>query len=261
MDPSLLLSACDRHGPFFELEASALGVSHLMLVSDYFRNAPDGTLFVFGGQIDISGSYRYRHKVHGWEIYVEPHGLAGVNLATTSLDDIAKRIEDLKFSSEAKQQVASVAMHLHENYESVIFDREALPELMLEIFSRLPLGSKLVIVLDHERVRDIDGRVVSAAWLSDYAHQIRSIVAPYPFVGVTSFGDHVRSDDEIHIGGNHYDRMVYYRMAEAIATAFRSLTAKTVGPAPFSTKDIALIKDKRKEMIHAAAETHCRIPA
>ncbi len=258
---SLLLSAADRSGPEFEKEAAALGVPHPMLVTDYFRNSPRGTAFVFGGQMD-SGAYRYRHKVHGWEIFIEPHGLSGLNLATASIDEINHQIENLEFSEEAKKEIASVAKHVHENYESITFrSEEVLPGYMHEIFARIPEDSKLVIVLDHERVRDMDGSVRDATWMKAYPPLIRSIAEPFPFVGVVSFGDHVQSDDEIHVGGNHYDRMVYYRLAEAIVSKLRSLQPKNCNLTAPGSEDTGFGLSRRPELGRAVAEARDPVEA
>jgi hypothetical protein len=188
---------------------------------------PQMVVFVFGGQLDLAGNRRYRHRTYGWELVIEPHGLAGVDLVDITSSALAKRIEDLDFSSQAKEAVASVAMHIKENYETIVFQGErVLPSLLQTIFDRIPGGSKLVIVLDHERVRADDGTMLSAPWVKAYGDEVRTIIAPYPFVGVVSFADYISDDSEVHIGGNHYDRMVYHRMAEGIASAIRGLRAK-----------------------------------
>jgi len=228
---TLLLSACDRGEQSLESEADALSVPKNMLVTDYFQSAPAGAAFVFGGQQDIPGSLRYRHRQHGWEIYVEPHGLDGVDLVSTAQEDILARVEELTHPTATKVSVAKVALHIHKNYEKIAIRAEDLKPAMEEIFRRIPVGSKLVLITDHVRVRVTDTDVIDAPWSVNYHTAIEAIAAPHPFVCVVSFKDHVRNDEEIKIGGNHYHRSVYLRMAEAIIDQLRKTPPKTAEPA------------------------------
>ena len=68
---------------------------------------------------------------------------------------------------------------------------------------------------------------MDAPWSADYHAAITAIAAPYPFVRVVSFKDHVRNEEEINVGGNHYHRMVYLRMAEAIIEELKNTPPKT----------------------------------
>jgi hypothetical protein len=203
-----------------------------MLISRFFEDVPPGAVFVFGGQWDIDGSRRYRHKIHHWEIAVTPHALENINWMDVSDGELDLYIDGLAFSAEAKRSVAAVAKHIRSNYESVALRGEVLPELMRAVFSRVPVGSKIVLLVDHVRVRTTDGEVVDAPWARTYGEQIRAIAKLYPFVAVVSFGDYVHNDGEIHIGGNHYDRMVYYRMAEGVASAIRAVPARATSELP-----------------------------
>ncbi len=224
---TLLLSACDRSGPLLESEADALGIPKDMLVSDYFKSIPAGAALVFGGQQDKHGSLRYRHKQHGWEICVEPVGLYGVDLIATAREDILARVAGLNYPDAGKKNIAKIALHIHENYESVAFSQERdLRPAMEEIFSRVPQGSKLALITDHVRVRATDGEVVDWPASAAYHRAITAIAAPYPFVRVVSFKDHIQNEEEVRIGGNHYHRRVYLRMAEAIIEELRNAPPK-----------------------------------
>ena len=230
---TLLLSACDRSESSLEIEADALGIPKDMLVTDYFQSAPAGTAFVFGGQFDRNGSPRYRHTHYGWEICVEPHGLEGVDLVRTHPEDILARVKGLNCADAVKSDIAKIALHIHQNYESFAFSQEQdLCPAMEEIFSRVPIGSKLVLITDHARVRDTNGEVVDAPWSAQYHAAITKIAAPHPFVRVVSFSDHIRTEEEINVGGNHYHRMVYLRMAEAIIKELKNTPPKATEPHP-----------------------------
>jgi len=96
---------------------------------------------------------------------------------------------------------------------------------MRDFFDRIPTGSKVILILDDDRVRERDG-VRPASWVRHYSSLIRSVVAQYSFAATASFTDSICSEEEIQQGGNHYDRMVYYRMAENILSAIRAVPAK-----------------------------------
>jgi FkbH-like protein len=214
---TLLLSACDRSALMLESEAKALAIPKDMLVIDYFQNAPAGTAFVFGGQLDTPDSPRYRHKKLGWEILMDLHKMSGIDLASVAKEDLLAYIAGLDINDAVKRLLADVALHIHENYESFRFSPERdLGPAMEEIFRRIPSGSKLILMTDHDRQRSVEGEMLDVPRSAEYHAAVTAIAAPYPFVRVVSFKDHVWNDGEVFVGGNHYHRMVYLRMAEAI---------------------------------------------
>ena len=85
----------------------------------------------------------------------------------------------------------------------------------------------MILMTDHSRVRLERDWVVPATWTELYRRIVGEVAARHDFVSVASFEDHVRDDDEICMGGNHYNRMVYYRMAEAIVAAARAIPGKS----------------------------------
>ena len=223
---SLLLSACDRAGPEFEAECAALGIPYLMLVSNYFTSPPEGTVFVFGGQYDCPGPHRYRHKVHGWELKLEPHNMGSVDVVSVPEEKLRETLDKLNATDTIKKEVAATAWHIRANYESVRNPCDStLIQLMHDFFDRIPIGSKVILMLDDDRVRERDG-VRPASWVRHYSSLMTSVAAHYAFAAVVSFTDNICSEEEIQLGGNHYDRMVYYRMAENILARIRTVPAK-----------------------------------
>jgi FkbH-like protein len=227
---SLLLSACERFGTEFEAEAARLGLPYQMMVNHYFDDAPRGTAFVFGGQLDFTGSRRFRHKDRGWEVFVAPHGLETQDWMTMSETDLDAAVAALPFTQEVKSGVMATARHMRDNYEVVPFNTERdLPKLYGRIVDCLPEGSRIVFMLDHKRVRVDDHNVIDASWTSVYREVLRRWVESCPYAAVCSFEDHIHDEREIRIGGNHYDRMVYLRMAQDIAATIATLPAKGDG--------------------------------
>jgi FkbH-like protein len=221
----LLLSAVDHTDRVFEEEMALLGISAPLLGTDYFRDAPEGTIFVFNGGMDAFGAiHRVRHRLHGWEIHATSGDSA--DFVSGSAEDIARLVAEAKSDAE-RRQLEFATRHIRENYETVGGDSgSALESAMEELVRRVPQGCKLVILLDDERRRSKRAGVRIKRERVRYNEWARSFAARFPFVGVTSFSDAIQSEDEILQGGNHYARMVYWRAAEKIVEVARQIGLK-----------------------------------
>ena len=252
---SLLLSACDHSGPDFEREATTLGLPFALMGGAYFRNPPEGTAFIFSGGMDAGLVPRYRHKERGWEIKIEINGLPALNFVSSSDEEIEK-IEGMKFPASTREQVLSVVRHLRQNYDVVRRGgrHDELSELMCLLFDRVPVGSKFVVILDDERIRQADGVIKAFPWIAQYNEGIKSIAASFPYVGVLSSSDFIRSEDELQVNGNHYDRMVYCRLADEIAETLRRLPAKAAAAAGVRPLSSAAIADVAQDQPQRPAD-------
>jgi hypothetical protein len=221
----LLLSAVDHTDRVFEEEMALLGISAPLLGTDYFRDAPEGTIFVFNGGMDAFGAiHRVRHRLHGWEIHATSGDSA--DFVSGSAEDIARLVAEAKSDAE-RRQLEFATRHIRENYETVGGDSgSALESAMEELVRRVPQGCKFVILLDDERRRSKRAGVRIKRERVRYNEWARSFAARFPFVGVTSFSDAIQSEDEILQGGNHYARMVYWRAAEKIVEVARQIGLK-----------------------------------
>jgi hypothetical protein len=73
------------------------------------------------------------------------------------------------------------------------------------------------------------GTLFAAPWVADYNRKLRAAIADIPFAAAVSFTDGLQNETEIRSGGNHYERRVYARVADAILKAAASLPAKARG--------------------------------
>ena len=223
---SLLLSSYEHAAETLEQEARALGMPHALMGGNFFEAPAPGTLFVFSGGFDAGSGVRYRSRRTGLELRIEINGLPTLDFVAASEDEVEK-IQQMRFASSATEEVVAVVRHIRDNYEAVPgVGLLGLPVAMATLFDRVPVGSKLIVLLDDPRTRGKDGVVQVAPWVSRYNDQIRSIVQPFAFVDVISFADVIGCEDDIQIGGNHYDRMAYFRVAEEIAIAAGRLSPK-----------------------------------
>jgi FkbH-like protein len=219
----LLLSAVKHTGHAFEEEMARLGISAPLLGTGYFRDAPEGTIFVFSGGMDAFGAvHRVRHRLYGWEI----HATSGdsTDFVSTPEEEIARLVAEATSDAE-RRQLEFVTRHVRENYETVGGGSD-LQGAMDELVRRVPQGSKLVILLDDERRRSKRAGIKVKHERVRYNEWVRSFASRFPFVGVAAFSDAIQSEDEILPGGNHYARMVYWRAAEKIVEVARQLAPK-----------------------------------
>ena len=226
---ALLLSASDHKGYDCDQESSVLDPSALM-GCNYFADVPDFTIFVFSGGLDAGAGAYYRHRSSSWDIKIELNGFPRIDFIAASDEDL-RMINDLKLPATSKTQINEVIQHIRDNYVTVKSVANGdLPKLMDSLFERVPSGSKFIIVLDDDRVRSNDGTLRVAPWITRYNDQMKSIVAPFRFVEALEFKDFIEDENEIQIGGNHYHRMVYCRLAEAIITTAQRLPGKMETP-------------------------------
>jgi hypothetical protein len=223
----LLLSAVKHAGPLLEQELDRLGIAAPLTGTDFFRDAPEGTVFVFSGGLDASNAVgnRIRHRRFGWELHISV-GPCG-NFVSATPDEIAHVIASAKSDAE-RRHLEFVTSHVRASYEaSGERTWTSVQAAMEELVRRVPEGCKFVILVDDERRRTKDGAILVRPGRVRYNERIKSFAAQYPFVGTVAFGDVIENNDEIHSGGNHYERAVYLRMSEKIVEVARQLTTKS----------------------------------
>jgi FkbH-like protein len=223
----LLLSACGRHGPALACEAEALGIPYDLLVSDYFAAVPPGTAFVFAGGSDGYKRIRYRHRRHGWEIRADPEGLQRFNVFEHTGAELEAKLDQFVRPGVHREQAGRFARHVKAQYDPVAGETEADVETHTRaLLDRIPPGSKLVLILDSPRIRVRGDALHIWAPRRAYNLQIARLLANCPFAAALGFDDCIHAEEEIFQGGNHFDRKVYFRMAEAILDALRGLRPK-----------------------------------
>lgn len=227
----LILSYADRIGPEFAEEAVRLGLPEHLAAYDLFGEAPPGTALVVNCTRDFGfGVRQFRHKERpDWVVAQEVAARPLLNLITTDWDQLREGLaEALSTDPEARQKLEAVAAHLRRDYvyENEPHSLDRVEAGILGIIARVRPGVKLVFVLDHHVTRDPGGRLIDMPTLALANDRVRAIASGFAFVGTVSFSDAVKSDEEIQPGGNHYDRPVYLRLAEALATCITELDAR-----------------------------------
>jgi len=186
-------------------------------------------VFIFSCGLDaFPGAIRYRHRENGWEIALHPIGDAQFDFNEGSDEEINRRIRAADYFTPAQlEQVSGIARHIRANYETLRGTPEVQrAERLRSLIKRIPPGSKLVLLLDHDRIRNADDAVQPIPFIRRYNDMVRSVQCEYSYVAAVSFSDVIAEDSEIQTGGNHYHRVVYQRMAESLAEVIRQLAPK-----------------------------------
>jgi FkbH-like protein len=232
----LALSTCSRGAEQFRSEAEALGLPNDLCTMDFFAHVPDGTAYVFSSGLDGEGRSRYKHKGHGWEIVLEPMGGPFVDFTTIAPEDLHIRLLARHHDEQSiyLKHIERVAKHIRANYVAVpsLSDSERC-EALHEVVARLPVGSKMIFLLDHDQIRWDDGVLRAAPHVAHYNSLVKSVSDQYSFTGAVSFSDLIDSEEQVQVGGNHYHRLIYLRAAERLVEMLRTLPEKRVAPAEF----------------------------
>jgi FkbH-like protein len=226
---SLLLSAVDSESSDFDAEMARLKLPSNLMKSGLFNEANGSVVLVVSVALDSHRtSPRYRHKANGWIIRTEINGLTMTNLVKTDAHALRQEIESSHHNTEAKAAFLPIVDHLRANYESVDGpDDIEFQCLCMSLTERMVQGAKLVVLLDAERYRHADQKVKPAPWMTRFNNMVRRVFEDIPFVAIVGFDSFISDEEEIQMGGNHYDRMVYFRVAEEIVKKVRNMPAKT----------------------------------
>jgi FkbH-like protein len=221
------LSICDRRGALFEKEALELGIPYDLAAKDYFANCPPGTVFIFSFNFDAQARPRYYHKRHGWELIFEPRGTSIVDLFRLDHAAFAEAIRESKALSDTDRKHAlAVEGRMRADYTSWIPTEQQRLSAIREVIERVPFGSKMIILSDYHSVRSASGELVRQEHIETLNREIAAIASDYPYVGLIDFAQAIDNPTQIQVGGNHYDRIVYFRMAQLIIAELRNLPTK-----------------------------------
>jgi len=228
---SLLLSAVDSRGSEFDAEMARLKLPSNLMKSALFSEAKGNVVLVVSLALDSHRtSPRYRHKEKGWIIRTEINGLTMTNLVKSDEPVLRQEIDSSHHNADAKAAFLPVVEHIRSNYESVDGpDDMEFKSMCMSLTERMLPGAKLVVLLDAERYRHADQTVKPAPWMSRFNNMVRKVFEDVPFVAIVGFDSFIVDEHEIQMGGNHYDRMVYFRVAEEIVKRVRSMPEKKGG--------------------------------
>jgi len=214
---AVALSMFGRSHDSFGAEAAALRLP-LDLTAGNYLDAPTGTVFVFNLALDfLLGATRFRHRDTGWELALRPIGKPATFFTLPEAEIEETLAGKFYVSTGQRDQLLDCARHLKAHYDPVRWQSmDQCMEFTRRLIELIPPGSKLIFLLNHDYIRQSKTVLNHAPLATNYNARLSELAARYPHVGVVSFSDCITSDEQIHVGGNHYDRMVYLRSVELI---------------------------------------------
>lgn len=225
---AVALSMFTRGSAEFAAEAAALGMPLDDSAGDYMADAPPGTAFIFNFGLDAGRATRYRHRVHGWHVVLDPADLR-IDLTTATDAELRQlRMRGANGAEIRRGDLNKIVEHLRNHYEGL----NGLTPAELErdtraVIERVPAGCKLVILLNHTEIRGANNVVRPARWVARHNQAMVELAREYEWVATASFSDAIHDPAELQVGGNHYERIVMLRMAQLLAETIRSLPGRT----------------------------------
>ena len=141
---------------------------------------------------------------------------------------MAQKLDAAVRPGQPREQAERFVRHVLANYEPVHGETESeVEQNILALLARVPLGAKLVLILDSPRIRVRHDALHVWAPRKAYNAQVQALMASIHFATAVNFDDCILDEEEIQPGGNHFDRKVYLRMSEAIVAALGRLLPKT----------------------------------
>jgi hypothetical protein len=173
-----------------------------------------------------------RHRRFGWSLNVEPFHAEASLMDTTEEEELDQLLDEQGYPAEQRAHILKVARHLRENYEvGPAHDGFSALADTRELIERIPLGCKMVIILEQELRRDENDETqfVTTQNPLRYRALIESLAADYPYVGTVAIAECIVTRDEI-FEANHYHRAVYHRIADRVLTVASALPGRSTAP-------------------------------
>jgi FkbH-like protein len=229
-----MLDRCDRNPLEVASELDVFGLPAHMETGDIFLTCRPGAIFVVNFAMDAGGGDYLRHKRHDWTFLLSPNGHGWHKLYRTTDAELEEFLlsQQGRYTEAQKAQMRRASAHLRANYEEVTRSEgvETIDDLR-NIVSRIPKGSKLIILVDHHQRRTSDNleQIVIVSKVERYKSFVTEMASEYGYVAVVPISDFVHNVSEI-IEGNHYQRQVYWRVAERVIEVAKALEPRVDEP-------------------------------
>jgi hypothetical protein len=211
----------------------------------FLDDCPEGSVFIYSGWAD-NAYKRYRHIESGQTFLVDvpnfPNHLTSLNEA--QIEECASR---RALSGADVERVKGAVLALKGSSEFIGRLRPAeLADELDALFSRLPKQAICFALAMDPILKDGEGRAFESKDALSY-NQCLSQAAQAHGVEIVHIGDFVAKDGE-RLFANHYDRIVYYRLADSIIARARARIGER------AAARVSLRKSERAEQIAAACE-------
>jgi len=204
--------------PLAELhELRSLGFAEEDLTTRFFAPAEQGTILVYSGWGDLY-QQRYRHRHSGVCLPVDIVGVPGdLRQSTPEMLAEAARAEHYTVADVAAVNAALTTLRTSFDYLGVAPDFE-ITQLMETVFDSIPHGASLFVVLPFTQWRN-QGKLEVREEVIVYKASLVRLAAQRSNVHLVDVDDAVQSAGELLDEFAHFNRLVYFRIFEAILAA------------------------------------------
>jgi FkbH-like protein len=209
-----------RGDPSVHAALVALGNTPESLETKFFAPTSGRTLLILNlwGELHIP---RYRHKADGFYVHVTVEGFMGWSehrvggeLTAWSEAELNSKADDLELKPEVRKKLFKVVDELRENYLFCgVMKEDDIEENLNEIANQIPGGALLTLLLPTRLRLD---RTISQRNVN-YAKWCLECLGDRQNIRLIRIDDSITDPSELNQKiGDHFDRIVYYRLAESI---------------------------------------------
>ncbi len=210
---ALLRVSLEQQPPGVSEALEALGYRPAEMTTQIFGAAPAGTAIVFSNWADIRLRV-YRHRELGFAVPFHLDGFRGdvIDTADADIPTLARFPE-----------LAEAAGYLRRHFVSggVLPLHEIESNLKL-VFSHIPPGTRLFALMPYGGVRQPDGSLQPQSRRVSVRHTLRDVASRFPSVVLVDVEDFIEDDSEV-FSDDHFNRKVYFRLAQQISNTCRQL--------------------------------------
>lgn len=224
--PMLVAPETRDHAGFGQLIENC-GFCRSDFVTKIFADCPESSLFVYSGWAD-NAYKRYRHLETGQTFLVDVPNFPN-HLTSLSEAEIEQFAARRALSSDDVERVKGAARALKGATQFIGRLRPAeLTDELDALFARLPRQAICFALALDPLLKDGEGRAFESKDALTYNECLLRAAEAHD-VEVAHIGDFVAKDSE-RLYANHYDRIVYYRLADAIIARAQARIRERAAP-------------------------------
>lgn len=190
--------------------------------SGFFAEMPAGSLLVYSGWGDIDYPL-YRHREQGFRIPCPIEILKSVDATRLTEREVEAFLSPKGFDAETRTEFHGALAQLKAQFEfDGLLSAEAMATNLHEIFTCVPEGATLAVLLAHEYELSA-GALLPRPRARMYNDAVRTEAESFANVMVIDIADTLHDPADKQEGADHFHRVVYERLFQMIMTRRQAL--------------------------------------
>ena len=217
----LLLNALRRDAAM-QRACETVGFSADDVRSGFLAEAPAGSLLVYSGWGDIDYPL-YQHRAQGFRIPCPIEILKSVDATRLTANEVDGFLAPKGFDAETSALFHQTLARLKAQFGfDGLLSADAMAANLRDIFARVPEGATLAVLLAHEYELSA-GRLLPRPRARMYNDVVWAMAKPFANVMVIDIADALHDLADKQEGADHFHRVVYERLFQAIMTRRQAL--------------------------------------